>query len=59
MDNKYRNAVIVLGEILLEVNNDLKWKSTLLDEKNKEIEKLKMKLEYIEQYIDNSVSNRK
>lgn len=58
MKNKYYDAICTLGEILLEQNNELKWKKTQLELRDKEIEKLKMKLEYIESYIDN-VPNRK
>lgn len=58
MEEKYINAVCVLGEMLINRNNELKWKETQLEMKDKEIEKLKLKLEYIENYID-EVSNRK
>lgn len=58
MQNKYINAVCVLGEMLLECSNELKWKDTQLEMRDKEIEKLKTKLEYIENYID-EVSKRK
>lgn len=52
MKNKYYEAICTLGEILLEQNNELKWKETQLDMRDKEIEKLKQKLAAIEQYID-------
>lgn len=52
MQNKYHEAICTLGEILLQQNNELKWKETQLDMRDKEIEKLKQKLVAIEQYID-------
>lgn len=52
MQDKYYEAICVLGEMLIERNNELKWKQTQLDMRDKEIEKLKTKLEYIEQYIN-------
>lgn len=58
MEDKYINTICVLGEMLINRNNELKWKDTQLDMRDKEIEKLKMKLDYIESYID-EVSNRK
>lgn len=58
MNDKYFGAICVLGEMLIEKNNELKWKKTQLELRDKEIEKLKTKLEYIENYIDN-VPNRK
>lgn len=58
MEEKYINAICVLGEMLINRNNELKWKETQLDMRDKEIEKLKMKLDYIESYLD-EVSNRK
>lgn len=59
MNNKYQRAVCLLSEILVETNKELKWKEDLLAVKNKEIEKLKTKLEYIENFFDQEVSNRK
>jgi len=58
MKNKYLEAVSVLGEMLLELKNDNQWKDTQLEMRDKEIEKLKVKIEYVEQYM-NDVSNRK
>lgn len=52
MKNKYYDAICILGEILLEQNNELKWKETQLDMRDKELEKLKQKLVTIEEYID-------
>lgn len=52
MKNKYYDAICALSEILLEQNNELNWKETQLDMKDKEIEKLKQKLVDIEKYID-------
>lgn len=48
MREKYENALIALSEILLDKQNALLWKDTQLDLRNKEIETLKAKLEYIE-----------
>lgn len=58
MNNKYYDAICVLGEMLIESKNELNWKITQLEMRDKEIEKLKLKLEYIESYIDD-VSKRK
>ena len=58
MKNKYLEAVSDLGEMLLELKNDNQWKDTQLEMRDKEIEKLKVKIEYVEQYM-NDVSNRK
>ena len=52
MNDKYYEAIAVLSELIIERNNELKWKQTQLDMRDKEIEKLKTKLEYIEQYIN-------
>lgn len=52
MKNKYYDAICILGEILLEQNNEIKWKETQLDMRDEEIKKLKQKLEVIEEYID-------
>lgn len=52
MKHKYYDAICILGEILLEQNNEIKWKETQLDMRDKEIEKLKQKLAVIEEYID-------
>ena len=58
MKDKYFEAICVLSEMLLDSRNELNWKDTQLDMRNKEIEKLKTKLEYIENYIE-EVSKRK
>ena len=58
MNNKYLEAISVLGEMLLELKNDNQWKDTQLEMREKEIEKLKLKVEYVEQYMKD-VSNRK
>lgn len=58
MNDKYYDAICVLGEMLINAKNELKWKETQLEMRDKEIEKLKLKLEYIEDFIDN-VPNRK
>lgn len=52
MTNKYEKALIALSEILLEKENALQWKETQLELRDKEIENLKTKLTYIEQYAD-------
>ena len=57
MNDKYQNAICILAEMLLELKNDNQWKNTLLEAREKEIEKLKMKVEYLEGYA-NEVSNR-
>jgi len=49
---KYEKALIALSEILLDKNNALQWKDTQLELRDKEIENLKTKLEYIEQYAE-------
>lgn len=49
MTKKYETALIALSEILLEKENALGWKDTQLELRNKEIDRLKAKLEYIEQ----------
>lgn len=60
MQNKYLEAVSVLGEMLLELKNDNHWKDTQLEMREKEIEKLKLKVEYIEKYVnDVSKGNKK
>ena len=58
MKNKYLEAISVLGEMLLELKNDNQWKDTQLEMREKEIEKLKVRVEYVEQY-KKDVSNRK
>lgn len=58
MEEKYINAICILGEMLTNRNDELKWKRTLIELKDKEIEKLKAKLECMEQNA-NDVSNRK
>lgn len=58
MKNKYLEAVSVLGEMLLELKNDNQWKDTQLELREKEIEKLKIRIEYVEQYMKD-VSTRK
>lgn len=57
MKEKYISAITTLGEILLEKSNELSWKDTQLEMRDKEIEKLKIKLQYLEAY-DNEASNR-
>ena len=52
MKNKYLEAVSVLGEMLLELKNDNQWKDTQLEMREKEIEKLKLRVEYYEQYMN-------
>lgn len=58
MKNKYLEAISVLGEMLLELKNDNQWKDTQLEMREKELEKLKVRVEYVEQYMKD-VSNRK
>lgn len=48
MTEKYEQALIALSEILLEKSNALQWKETQLSLRDREIEALKTKLEYIE-----------
>ena len=48
MTDRYEKALIALSEILLDRQNALQWKETQLDLRDKEIEALKTKLEYIE-----------
>jgi hypothetical protein len=57
MKDKYFEAICVLGEMIIEKNNELKWKQTQLEMRDKEIEKLKTKLDYIEQYINSFEEN--
>lgn len=57
MNDKYQNAICILSEVLLELKNDNHWKNTLLEDREKEIERLKMKVEYLEGYVG-EVSNR-
>lgn len=57
MKDKYFEAICVLAELIIEKNNELKWKQTQLEMRDKEIEKLKTKLEYIEQYINSYEEN--
>ncbi len=52
MTNKYEKALIALSEILLDKENALQWKDTQLELRDKEIENLKTKLTYIEQYSE-------
>lgn len=59
MKNKYFDAICVLGEMLLDCNNELKWKEQQLEMRDKEIETLKIKLEYIENFFTDDVPNRK
>lgn len=49
---KYEKALIALSEILLDKSNALSWKETQLELRDKEIEALKTKLEYIESLIE-------
>jgi len=58
MKNKYLEAISVLGEMLLELKNDNQWKDTQLEIRDKEIEKLKTKIDYVEKYM-NDVSQGK
>lgn len=58
MKNKYLEAISVLGEMLLELKNDNQWKDTQLEMREREIDKLKVKIEYVEQYMKD-VSNGK
>lgn len=57
MNDKYQNAVCILAEMLLELKNDNQWKNTLLETREKEIEKLQMKVEYLEGFVE-EVSKR-
>lgn len=57
MNDKYQNAICILAEMLLELKNDNQWKNTLLETREKEIERLKMKVEYLEGFVS-EVSNR-
>lgn len=57
MKDKYFEAICVLGELIIEKNNELKWKEQQVEMRDKEIEKLKTKLEYIEQYINSFEEN--
>lgn len=53
MQDKYFKAICALSEILLEKDNELSWRDTQLNIRDKEIEKLKVKLEYMEEHINN------
>lgn len=57
MKDKYYEAICVMSELIIERNNELKWKQAQLDMRDKEIEKLKTKLDYIEQYINSFEQN--
>lgn len=57
MKEEYFNAIVTLGEILLEKTNELSWKKTQLEMRDKEVEQLKIRLEYLESFVDNA-SNR-
>lgn len=48
MKDKYFKAICILSEILLEKDNELNWKDTQLELRDKEIDKLRTKVEYIE-----------
>lgn len=50
--DKYFEAICVLSELLLEAKNDNEFRRLLLDDRDKEIERLKTKLQYIEQYTE-------
>ena len=51
MKDKYFEAICILSEILLERTNELSWKDTQLEMRDKEIDKLKTKVEYLEGFI--------
>jgi hypothetical protein len=57
MKDKYFKALCILSEILLEKDNELSWKDTQLEMRDKEIDKLKVKVEYLENFMPD-VSNR-
>ena len=57
-DNKYFKAICALSEIILEKDNELNWRDTQLENRNKEIETLKVKMEILENNLSN-VSNGK
>lgn len=46
MKDKYYEAVCALSEILLEQKSELRWKDNQLEDRAKEIEKLKQRIEY-------------
>lgn len=58
MQTKYFDAICALSEMVIESSNELKWKTTQLELRDKEIEKLRTKLECVENFID-KVSKRK
>lgn len=51
MKDKYFEAICILSEILLERSNELSWKDTQLEMRDKEIDKLRTKVEYLEGFI--------
>lgn len=51
MKDKYFEALCILSEILLERSNELSWKDTQLEMRDKEIDKLRTKVEYLEGFI--------
>ena len=57
MKEKYISAITTLGEILIDKSNEAAWKDTQLDMRDKEIEQLKIKLQYLENFIEDA-SNR-
>lgn len=56
MKDKYFEAICILSEILLERSNELSWKDTQLEMRDKEIEKLKTKVEYLEGFAGNGAN---
>lgn len=58
MKDKYFDAICILSEILLDRSNELNWKDTQLEQRDKEIEKLKTKVEYLEGFsVDDANRN--
>ena len=51
MNDKYQTAICILAEMLLELKNDNQWKNTSLENREKEIERLKTKVEYLEGFV--------
>lgn len=58
MKEKYISAITTLGEILIDKSNEAAWKDTQIEMRDKEIEQLKIKLQYLENFIEDA-SNRK
>lgn len=52
MTDRYEKALMALSEILLDKQNALQWRNTQLELRDKEIENLKTKLEYIESLVE-------